>query len=229
MVHFLTHIGAAVVPARVLGARGMAGILVRGLLAGDVEGLLVHCRPVGVLATAARAEAHMLIAVRSGRSIAGSTGLRLERRAMEHGSPWLLTMASAAEQVLVVVPSPGRLTEDRLLAGCGLLAERAGLPAVAAVDLLLVLLGAVARVGLLAERAGLAAGAAVNLLLVLLRAVARVRLLAERAGLAARAAVDLLLVLLGAVAVAGLLAERAGLAAVAAVDMLLVLDRKSVV
>ena len=64
----------------------------------------------------------------------------------------------------------------------------------AAADLLLVLLGA--GTGLLAERAGLAAVAAADLLLVLLGA--GTGLLAERAGLAAVAAADLLLVLLGA-------------------------------
>ena len=107
------------------------------------------------------------------------------------------------------------------VAEAGLLAERAGLPAVAAVDLLLVLLRA-AVAGLLAERAGLpAVPAAVDLLLVLLRA-AVAGLLIERAGLPAGGPVHLLLVLLRS-AVAGLLIERAGLPARGAVDLLLVL------
>ena len=94
-----------------------------------------------------------------------------------------------------------------------------------AVDLLLVLLGPVTGAGLLAERAGLPAVPAVDLLLVLLGPVTGAGLLAERAGLPAVPAVDLLLVLLGPVTGAGLLAERAGLPAVPAVDLLLVLLR----
>ena len=134
----------------------------------------------------------------------------------------------------------------------GLLAERAGLPAVPA-DLLLVLLGPVAAAGLLAERAGLPAVPAADLLLVLLGRRAGAGLLAERGGLPAVPAADLLLVLLrpepgpacslnaavcppcppptccsfccGARSRAGLLAERGGLPAVPAADLLLVLLR----
>ena len=172
MVHVLTRIGASVVTAPVLGGHRMAGILERVLLAGDVGGLLWRRRPVADVATAARGEVHRVTAVHSGRQIAVSTGLRVRRRAVEHGGLRCITMASAAEQPVAMSPAPGRLlTEDRLLgpvAGAGLLAERAGLPAVPAVDLLLVLLGPVTRAGLLAERAGLPAVPAVDLLLVLL-------------------------------------------------------------
>ncbi len=66
--------------------------------------------------------------------------------------------------------------------GRRLLAERTGLAAMAAVDLLLVLLRT--RASLLAERTGLAAVTAVDLLLVLLRGTGA-SLLAERARLAA--------------------------------------------
>ena len=149
MVNHMVHIGAAVVTARVPGGR-MAGILERVLLAGDVGGLLVRRRPVVALATVSRCVAHRLNAVR--------TGLRLGRRAVEHGSVRRLTMASAAEQRVTLA-----------VAGVGLLAERGGLPAVPAVDLLLVLLRPEAGGGLLTERGGLPAVPAADLLLVLLR------------------------------------------------------------
>ena len=179
MVNLLTRIGAAVVcgvTARVLDGARMGGILERGLLTGDVGGLLAHRGPVAGLATAANGEARRLTTVHSGRGITLTTGLWLGRRAVEHG------------RLRRAVPA-------------GLLTERAGLPAVPALteNLLLVLLrGAEPRPA--TERAGLPAVPALteNLLLVLLRGAEAAGLLTERAGLPAVPALteNLLLVLL---------------------------------
>ena len=166
MVHFLTRIGADVVPgARVLAGRSMAGILERVVL--------VHRRPVDVVAIAMSAAP---VRLTEDWLVVAAAGLLAERG----GQP--------------AVPAPDLLLVLLVVAAAGLLAERGGQPAVPAPDLLLVLL-VVAAAGLLAERGGQPAVPAPDLLLVLL-VVAAAGLLAERGGQPAVPAPDLLLVLL---------------------------------